>query len=128
MYLIILDILVEYGYEINNDSIRIEYTLKEDLNSNDIVWKSSNPSVASVNNGIITTYAEGTITGETAQPTITPTSTALLNKQSIVGETTTTENNYLTVTLEYLANATDVEEDASATYTLTLQYEQTTAN
>ena len=80
-------------------------------------------------NDKLTTYAEGTIIGETANPTITPIpTTALLNKQSIVGETTTTENNYLTVTLEYLTTAENVEDEASATYTLTLQYEQTTAN
>ena len=59
---------------------------------------------------------------------MTQLTTALLNKQSIVGETTTTENNYLTVTLEYLTTAENVEDEASATYTLTLQYEQTTAN
>jgi len=76
-----------------------------------------------------TTYAEGTIIGETANPTITPVpTTALLNKQSVVGETTTIENNYLTVTLEYLTTTENVEDEASATYTLTLQYEQTTAN
>ena len=80
-------------------------------------------------NDKVTTYAEGTIIGETATPTITPSATtALLNKQSVVGETTTIENNYLTVTLEYLTTATNVEDEASATYTLSLQYEQTTAN
>lgn len=76
-----------------------------------------------------TTYAAGSIIGNTPQVTTTPNiTTSLLNKQTVVNEQTTTENNYLTVTLEYLTTADTVANDASATYTLNLQYEQTTAN
>ena len=96
------------GKEGNTDAIKLSYTVK----SNDKA----------------TTYAEGTITGQTAEATTTPTAaTALLNKQVKVGETTTTQNNYLTVTLEYLDTTTNVSSEESSTYTLTLQYEQTNA-
>lgn len=82
------------------------------------------------NNTKSTTYAAGSIAGETATQTINPTpTTALLNKKIVnEGATPTIENNYLTVTLEYLESATDVELNENATYTLTLQYEQTNAN
>jgi len=134
-----LKITLNTTFEKPGDKITYEFKVENAgsidayLKQVNVVGKSGNTEAIKLSYNIksndkSTTYAEGTITGETAQPTITPTSTALLNKQSIVGETTTTENNYLTVTLEYLTNATDVEEDASATYTLTLQYEQTTAN
>ena len=76
-----------------------------------------------------TTYAAGSIIGNTPQVTIAPnTTTSLLNKQTVVNEQTTTQNNYLTVALEYLTTSATVADDASATYTLNLQYEQTSAN
>lgn len=76
-----------------------------------------------------TVYAAGEIIGTTPTSTTIPNpTTALLNKQIVENENTTTENNYLTVTLEYLDATTNIAEDASATYTLSLQYEQTNAN
>lgn len=75
------------------------------------------------------TYAKGYIIGETANKETNPAAaTSLLNKQVTNGETVTTQANYLTVTLEYLDTTTSVASEASATYTLTLQYEQTNAN
>ena len=96
------------GKEGNTEAIKLSYAVK----SNDKA----------------TTYAEGTIAGQTANATTSPTTAAMLKKQVTVGENTTTENNYLTVTLEYLDATTDGVEEASSTYTLTLQYEQTNAN
>lgn len=97
------------GKEGNTDAIKMSYVVKS--------------------NDKLVTYADGSITGQTAQSLISPSpATALLNKQTKVGENTTTENNYLTITLEYLDNVTEVASEESATYTLTLQYEQTNAN
>lgn len=80
------------------------------------------------NNDKSSTYAKGYITGETANKETSPSVTSLLNKQVTNGETTTIQNNYLTITLEYIDNTIAVASEESATYTLTLQYEQTTAN
>lgn len=81
------------------------------------------------NNNRETTYAEGSIIGNTLQTTTSPSpTTALLNKKTITEETTIIENNYLTITLEYLENTTTIDAEESATYTLALRYEQTDAN
>lgn len=93
----------------NTDAIKLSYNVK--------------------GNDTTTVYAEGSIVGQNPETTTTPQSTtALLNKKAIVDETTVIQNNYLTITLEYLENVTDVAAEESATYTLTLQYEQTNAN
>ena len=38
---------------------KLNYTIEEELNSSDIIWKSSDPSVATVENGIVTAISEG---------------------------------------------------------------------
>lgn len=38
---------------------KLNYTLATGLNNKDIVWVSSNPSVATVDNGVVTTHTEG---------------------------------------------------------------------
>ena len=38
---------------------KLNYTIEEELNSSDIIWKSSDPSVATVDNGIVTAISEG---------------------------------------------------------------------
>lgn len=97
------------GQEGNTEAIKLSYDVKDNENQ--------------------TTYAKGHITGLTPEATIIPTAqTALLGKQVTENDVTTTQNNYLTVTLEYVDTTTTVAETASATYTLTLEYEQTNAN
>lgn len=120
---------VTYEFKVENTG-----TIDAYLKQVNVVGKAGNTEAIKLSynvksNDKTTTYAEGTIIGETSSPTITPlATTALLNKKSVVGETTTIQNNYLTVTLEYLTTETNVEDDATSTYTLNLQYEQTTAN
>ena len=97
------------GVEGNTEAIKLSYEVKDNTQS--------------------TVYAAGSISGVTPVTTTSPTpDTALLNKQVIEAQNTTTENNYLTVTLEYVDTTTSVATEASSTYTLSLQYEQTPAN
>ena len=97
------------GQSTNTEKIKLSYTVK--------------------NNDKSTVYAEGSIAGETAINTIVPVEkVALLNKQTIQNESTVTEYNYLTITFEYLDEITEVASNKSATYTLTLYYEQTDAS
>lgn len=97
------------GQDGNTEAIKLSYNVKS--------------------NNKATTYAEGSIIGKTAQQITTPSpATASLNKKTISGENSVIENNYLTVTLEYLENTTTAGTEESATYTLSLQYEQTDAN
>ena len=120
---------ITYEFKVENTG-SIDAYLK-DVN---VVGKSGNTEAIKLsyevkNNDKSSTYAKGYIAGETANKETNPTATtALLNKQVTNGETVTTQNNYLTVTLEYLDDTTSVASEESATYTLTLQYEQTTSN
>ena len=119
---------ITYEFKVENTG-----TIDAYLKDVNVVGKEGNTeaiklSYAVKSNDKATTYAEGTIAGQTANATTTPTTASMLKKQVNVGENTTTENNYLTVTLEYLDTTTDLVEEASSTYTLTLQYEQTNAN
>ena len=134
-----LTVTLNTSFEKPGDTITYELKVENTgaidayLKTVDLVGKTGNTEVIKLSYEVKshdkqTTYAKGYITGETAEKTTLPSaSTALLNKQAKVGETTTTYNNYLIITLEYLSDITDIASEKSSTYTLTLQYEQTNA-
>lgn len=76
------------------------------------------------NNTKTTTYAKGSIIGgtESVDTPLIENATLLKMNESVV------DYNYLDITLEYLENTTVVASGESATYTLTLHYEQPEAN
>lgn len=77
-----------------------------------------------INNPKTTTYTKGSMAGETKNIETELISNATLSKknESVI------DYNYLNITLEYLENTTAISSGESATYTLTLYYEQIEAN
>lgn len=104
-YLKTIDVTGETG---NTEAIKLTYDVKD--------------------NSKATTYASGNIAGLTWTPDVEPSVDSLLPKAVTADGNTTTQKNYLTITMEYLEDATNVASGASATYTLALNYEQTNAN
>jgi len=120
---------ITYEFKIENSGSVNAYLKNVNVKGNADNTESIKLSYNVKSNDKLTTYADGSIVGETSQQTISPSpTTALLNKKSKSDETTIIENNYLMVTLEYLESATTVGSEESATYTLELRYEQTDAS
>lgn len=91
------------GEDTNSEAIKMSYEVKNNTDTN--------------------TYAQGSIIGNTPTKTLEPATTSTLNKKN--GDAV--ENNYVYVTLEYVNTTTGVTLGEEATYTLTLNYEQTAA-